>query len=239
MQNKLTNKEYWENYWANYEFKKISENVLIKKILPKLKGAESFIEIGGFPGEIATYFYNNICLNVSILDYYIDEKIVNKVEIVNSIPENSIKCIESDFFEYNESTKYDIVFSYGFIEHFDDTKDVLWRHIRLLSDKGKLLVILPNFRGLNGLIQYLFDRETYNVHNLKSMVIERLKNVLNEFALSEFEVKYFRKPMLWLQPKPGISILLRGIVRLFSYALKIFPIPCRLLSSYIIIYAEK
>ncbi len=239
MDNKLTDREYWTNYWSHYEFKRIPEKVFFYKYVERLKGAENFIEIGGFPGLMAVYFYKNVCKNVSILDYYIDPSIVNKLEKLNAVPQNSIQCIESDFFEFKTEKKYDLVFSYGFIEHFDNTKDVILRHVHLLSDKGKLLVILPNFRGLNGFIQYLFDRETYNAHNLKSMIIERLRTILNEFALSKFEVRYFRKPMFWLQPKPGISKLLRGTVRLFSYALKIFPVPCRLLSPYIIIYAEK
>jgi SAM-dependent methyltransferase len=239
MENKLTDREYWANYWANYEFKLIPENVLFKKYIPGLQGAESFIEIGGFPGEVAAYFYKNVCTDIHILDYYIDKAIINKLERVNSIPENSFKCIEADFFEYSDNASFDIVFSYGFIEHFDNTEDVLTRHIRLLSDNGKLLVILPNFRGLNGLVQYLFDRDTYKVHNLKSMIPKRLRQILIDARLSNIEVTYSPKPMIWLEPKPNSSRLLRNIIKVFSYALKLIPIPGRLLSPYIIIYAEK
>jgi hypothetical protein len=239
MDNELTSREYWANYWSNYEFKKVPENVLFKKYLPNFNNAESFVEIGGFPGEIAAYFYKNICKNVTILDYYIDKKIVNKLETVNSIPLGSINCIESDFFAYNSNVKYDIVFSYGFVEHFENTEDLMNRHINLLSENGKLLVVIPNFRGLNGLIQYFFDRESFNVHNLKSMDRKRMLNILQVARLENIEVVYTPKPMLWLEPKPNSSKTLRNIIKLLSIALKIFPIPCRLLSPYIIIYGEK
>jgi SAM-dependent methyltransferase len=239
MDNKLTDREYWANYWANYEFKKVPDNVLFKKYLGRFNSSKSFVEIGGFPGEIAAYFYKNICTDVSIVDYYIDKNIVNKVEKVNAIPENTIKCIESDFFELNSKVTYDIVFSYGFAEHFDDTEDVMNRHIRLLSEKGKLLVVIPNLRGLNGLVQYLFDRESYNVHNLNSMKIKRLKNILIEAKLHNIDVRYTPKPMIWLEPKPNQLKLLRIFIKIISMALKLFPIPCQLLSPYIIIYAER
>jgi hypothetical protein len=236
---RLTDHNYWANYWANYEFKKVPEDVLFKKYLHRLKDSRNFIEIGGFPGEIAAYFYKNICRDVTILDYYIDKQIVNKLEDANSISTGSIKYIESDFFEFTVTTKYDIVFSYGFAEHFENTEDVINRHISLLSDKGKLLVVIPNFKGLNGLVQYLFDRETYKVHNIKSMNRIRLRKILNDANLSNIEVKHTPKPMLWLEPKPNSSKILRSIIKMFSISLKLFPIPSKLLSPYIIIYAEK
>lgn len=235
----LTDRSYWENYWSNYQFKVIPDRVFFYKELIRLKGAKSFIEIGGFPGEIATLFYKQICQNVTILDYYIDQSIINKVEEINGLQPNVIKCIETDFFNYRGNITYDIVFSYGFVEHFADTEDVLKKHVQLISTGGRLLVLIPNFRGLNGLIQYCFDKETYNVHNLNSMDIVKLKTILKTFGLKNIEVKFSKTPMIWLEPKPSNSKFLRSIIKTFSLALKIFPFPGRLLSPYIIIYAEK
>ncbi|MGL5913063.1 MAG: hypothetical protein ACRCZB_02775 [Bacteroidales bacterium] len=237
--NALTNRQYWENYWTNYQYKKLPKSMIFDSYIPKLKGVKNFIEIGGFPGTVSAYAYHKICKDVSLLDFYIDKTMVNTVEKTSNIPNNSIICIEHDFFTYNSTIKYDVVFSLGFIEHFENTQEILKKHATLLSDTGKLLILLPNFLGLNGFVQYLFDKETLKAHNLKSMHISFLKDCLNSLPLKNLTIKYSRKPMLWLEPKPQQSKILRGIIKLLSKALKLLPIPCKLLSPYIIIYAEK
>jgi SAM-dependent methyltransferase len=234
----LTDRNYWKEYWKNYEYEKVPAKVPFKKFVPQLKGADSFIEIGGFPGVYAAYFYKQGCKDVSLLDFYIDRDMVDYFETMNEIPQNTITCIESDFFRYETDKRYDLVFSYGFIEHFDDTKDVIQRHFNLVATGGKMLILLPNFRGLNGLVQYVFDRKTLRAHNLNSMKISVLRTILSELDVKNSSVEYTSKPMIWLEPKAGNAVL-RKIIKFFSYALKIFPFKCRLLSPYIIVYGEK
>jgi len=236
--NYLTDRDFWKEYWKNYKYEKIPTKVPFKKFLPKLKNADSFIEIGGFPGAFSAYFYTKGCKKVSLLDFYIDENIVRRFEKVNNIPENTIHCIESDFFTFKTDKKYDIAFSYGFIEHFNDTKDVIQRHAELLADNGRLLIILPNFRGFNGFVQYVFDRENFYAHNLNSMKPALLKSIACDLNLKNIVVEYSRKPMVWLDSKANTAFI-RAFVKLISYAMKLFPIKCRLLSPYIIVYAEK
>ena len=159
-------------------------------------------------------------------------------EKINGIPENTIHCIESDFFNYETDIKYDIVFSFGFIEHFQNTKDVIQRHVALLADDGQLLIVLPNFRGLNGLVQYVFDRNNLQAHNLDCMKPTRLKSLARELELKNIIVEYSRKPMIWLEPNVSKSWI-RKLIKSGSYFIKLFPFKCRLLSPYIIISANK
>jgi len=240
MNNELTDRDYWATYWANYQYEKVPSNTIYDYLMPSLKGKSSFIEIGGFPGINAAYFYKNGFPDVTLLDFYIDRSIVSTFEQLNNLPENKIHCIESDFFKFESDRTYDVVFSLGFIEHFEDTQAVIERHVKLLSDNGRLLIILPNFRGINGCIQWLFDRKNLRLHNLESMKIDKLKAIMAQFPLSKWTIDYSRKPMVWLEPKPGIRYKLwRPVIRLFSHFLKLFPIKCRLLSPYIMIYAER
>jgi 2-polyprenyl-3-methyl-5-hydroxy-6-metoxy-1,4-benzoquinol methylase len=236
--NNLTDRNFWKEYWNNYQYEKIPSKVPFNKYLSKIKNIDNFIEIGGFPGVFSAYFYTKGCKSVSLLDFYVDESMVRNFEKINNIPENTIQCIESDFFTFKTNKKYDVVFSFGFIEHFEDTKDVIKRHVELLADRSHLLIVLPNFRGLNGLLQYVFDRNNFRAHNLNSMKTDRLKNITMDLGLKNITVEYSRKPIVWLEPKVGTA-LVRKLVKIFSFALKIFPVKCRLLSPYIIIYAEK
>jgi len=236
--NNLTDRNFWKEYWKNYEYEKIPSKVPFNEFLSKLGNADNFIEIGGFPGVFSAYFYTKGCKEVSLLDFYIDENVVRGFEKINNIPENTIHCIESDFFTFKTDKKYDIVFSYGFIEHFEDTKDVIRRHTALLTDCGRLLIILPNFRGINGFVQYVFDRKNFLAHNLNCMKPALIKSIASDLGLKNVAVEYSRKPMVWLEPQAS-SAFIRKSVKLFSYVLKLFPIKCRLLSPYIVFYAEK
>lgn len=236
--NSITDKEYWDKYWKNYQYDKIPKKVVFERFMPKLTRGINFIEIGGFPGVNAAYFYRRGIRDVTILDYHINKEIVRNFEKINDLPEGTIQCIDNDFFAFSSEKKYDVVFSSGFIEHFEDTRDAIARHIDLLSEKGQLLIIIPNFLGLNGKLQRRFDRENLDSHNLQSMKISYLKEIMQSFNLYDVSVGYLGKPMVWLEPKPE-NQKRRKWVKMLSYALKLFPVKGKLLSSYIAIYARK
>ena len=72
------------------------------------------------------------------------------------------------------------------------------------------------------------------------MKIINLEQTLKKTNLKNIEIRYTKKPMLWLEPKPKRgNKLARKIIYMLSCLLKVFPVRCRLLSPYIIIYAEK
>ena len=236
--NNITDKEFWDNYWRNYQYGKIPKKVMFEQFMPKLTRGISFIEIGGFPGVYAAYFYQRGIRDVTILDFHINKEIVRNFEKINNLPEGTIQCIDNDFFAFSSEKKYDVVFSSGFIEHFEDTRDVIARHVELLSEKGQLLIIIPNFLGLNGEIQRKYDKENLDAHNLQSMNISFLKEIMASFNLYDVSVDYLGKPMVWLEPKPE-NQKRRRWVKMLSYAIKLFPVKGKFLSSYIAIYARK
>jgi hypothetical protein len=61
---------------------------------------------------------------------------------------------------------------------------------------------------------------------------------MQSFNLYDVSVGYLGKPMVWLEPKPE-NQKRRKWVKMLSYALKLFPVKGKLLSSYIAIYARK
>ena len=235
---KITNLAHWESYWANYQFEKIPRKMVFEPFVSRLRGSRSFIDIGGFPGVTAAYFFKQGLPDITILDYFMDTAVVRRFEAFHGLPEHTINCIGRDFFSYTSDRKYDVVFSSGFIEHFQDTWGVIARHVELLSENGHLLVLIPNFLGLNGKLQRWFDKENLDAHNLSSMEIPRLREIMQTFGLRDVEVDYLGKPMLWLEPKRA-NRRLRKWVKLLSYAVKLFPVKGRFLSPFVVIYARK
>jgi 2-polyprenyl-6-hydroxyphenyl methylase/3-demethylubiquinone-9 3-methyltransferase len=47
---------------------------------------------------------------------------------------------------------FDVVYSSGLIEHFDDTRAVSGEHVRLLKPGGRLVLIVPNLQGIQGAV---------------------------------------------------------------------------------------
>jgi len=235
--NNLTTKNDWAENWKNFKSSKVPSKMFFTKYIPKeVMGKDNFIEIGGFPGTFCVYFNQQFNLNVTLLDFYINKSVIEQLEDINHLQRGTIHCIESDFFDFKSEQQYDVVFSSGFIEHFKDTKDVIDRHIELLSEKGVLLILLPNFRGLNGWLNKIFNKSGYEAHNINSMRLKFLRQIMRETVLQDIKVQYCSKPMLWLSAK---NKFMRATVKWGGHLLKLFPIPSRLLSSFIVISGVK
>lgn len=238
--NNLTDRKFWEEYWRSYQYSDIPKHVYFEKFIPKMATGSTAIEVGGFPGTMSIFFHKNYGLDVSLLDYYIDTNIVHDLEIHNGLDPNTIHCVEHDFFSYQSDVKFDLVYSIGFIEHFEDTRDVIKRHVDLLANNGHLLIVLPNLLGLNGLIQKRFDRHNFDAHNLKSMDMDFLKSIMDQLPVKDVFIDYVGKPMVWLEPDASRnSKFKRMAVKTLSYSIKLIPIKGKFLSPYIIIRANK
>lgn len=240
--NNLTDREFWKEYWSNYIYEKVpTRSEFDKYFTPAMHGGEgkTSIEIGGFPGTMSLYFKRR-GYSPTLLDFYVDPKIIDGLEESNGFSKGDVEYIESDFFAFKSEKQYDLVFSIGFIEHFDDTADVIRRHVDLVKPGGTLFIALPNFRGLNGWVQKGFDRRNYDAHNISSMIPSRLRAILGSLPLKDVKVQYTAKPMLWLEPQKGVkNKIARKVVKFFSHAMKLFPVPSRLMSPYIVLTAEK
>lgn len=78
--------------------------------------------------------------------------------------------VQGDFFSFEPGRRYDVVASFGFIEHFEDWRAVVDRHIDLVAPGGHLLLTVPNFVGLlQRCFQATLNRESYLRHNLQAM----------------------------------------------------------------------
>ena len=60
--------------------------------------------------------------------------------------------------------RYDVVFSYGLVEHFRPTTLILDALARIARPEGHLLTIIPNMRGSVGFLQKLANPAVYEVH---------------------------------------------------------------------------
>jgi len=78
------------------------------------------------------------------------------------------KIHHSDFFRI-EPSRFDLVLSLGFIEHFDDIEAAFARHVEFVAPSGRLVIGVPNYRGLNRWLQRLSDVDHLAMHNARAM----------------------------------------------------------------------
>jgi SAM-dependent methyltransferase len=248
MEQNLTDRSFWKAFW---ESKKdlifyIKPDYVFGNILAKLvksNGIKNAVELGGFPGYYTVYFKKYLGLDATLFDYFIHEGLIKALLAKNDLAYQDISVIEADLFTYQPTVKYDLVTSFGLIEHFGDLKDIIARHVALLNPKGTLFVTLPNFTGVNGWIQRRYDPENYAKHNIAVMYPKVLMEVCKELGLVEVESFYHGRFSVWLENNAQQTGLVKGIVKTIWLAGKVFtkivPVETKSLSPYIVLKGRK
>lgn len=247
--NELTDRLFWEGYWESKTDdlqKEIPKKDIFYPVFQELidkNKIHSAIELGGFPGYYTIYLKKTTDIKVSLLDFFIHKKITKQLFEANGLQENSIEIIEADLFNYTPEKQYDLVFSFGLIEHFEDTKDVVLRHLPFLKNEGTLLITLPNFNSVNGWFQKHFDRKNYDIHNIKSMDIVLLKSIVQNAGMKNVQCNYYGQFSVWLEDEKNRPLTVRILKKIVWILGKIFSKTIRIntkaLSPYIVLTATK
>lgn len=203
MENKnLTEQDFWEKYWENreetaVEIKRTEKGLSVNAILDVfdkfLPVNENFhvLEIGGAPGQYLIYMHKKFKYNVHSLDY---SRIGNDQTVKNLKEVNiDVKVYQKDLFADNLADglpKFDIVYSLGFIEHFENLTEVVKRHVDLLKPGGILLLGVPNLRGIYKFFLEQTAPKHLSIHNLNSMDIFNWKNFEQELNLKPIFKNY-------------------------------------------------
>lgn len=141
---------------------------LFQKFLPFDRNL-SFVEVGCYPGRYLWYFNRYFGYQVAGIDYV--EWCCQQTRTSLATAEISAQIICADLFKFPSlpaNNQWDVVASFGLVEHFNDTVNVLEKHLHLLKPGGYLVIGIPNHHGLNGHLLKWVDREKYATHNLMS-----------------------------------------------------------------------
>ena len=248
MTNLLTDRAFWENYWDSKTgiIQQIPRNHTFHHQLERIIADEkvkTVIELGGFPGYYAVFLKKYFNIDVTLLDYFIHPPVVSALLKENGLKDADVEIIEADLFSYQPQNQYDLVLSCGLIEHFNDTADIVKRHIPFVKSGGTLLITLPNFKSVNGWFQRKFDLDNYNKHNISSMDIDLLKGICADAGLKNIEVNYYGRFSVWFEnekQKPVAVRLFKKVVWLAGKVFtKVIPFDSKELSPYIVLEAKK
>ncbi|WP_341226537.1 class I SAM-dependent methyltransferase [uncultured Arcticibacterium sp.] len=244
----LTSREFWLNYWEskkNLVFP-VPQNLILSDFLREIcnkRNIKNSLELGGFPGHYSVYLQKYLDVDATLLDYVIHPKIFTELLAANQLNEKGVHIIEADLFNIKNKEKYDLVFSNGLIEHFENTQEIVNIHASFLKEKGTLFISIPNFKGLNGWMQKKFDKDNFEKHYIACMDLDVLKKATEEAGLKNVKTFYNGKFMIWLEnlstKSTCFKFLFKTVWFIFKAIFTIIPIETKWFSPYIVIIANK
>jgi len=150
--------DYWKGVWENITLPQevrpgdVPEvHRILTSILPRER--LSLIEIGCAPGRWMAYFARQFGFSVSGVEYVSQACAMTRENLDRlSVP---AEIYHADFFKF-ESGHYDVVFSAGFLEHFQQAGSVVGRLVNLCPPHGFIITLIPSMEGLNRWISKTF-----------------------------------------------------------------------------------
>src|SRR5690349_9370309 len=170
---------YWTNVWEKSELnppidlqskdmRLYPQRALHKIFHPLLKDGslkgKKLVEIGCGNSSWLPYFAKQFGLDVYGIDYSEEgceqaEKILQRENV-----DGTIYC--TDAFNPAEDLydEFDIVISFGVVEHFSDTTSTLEAFSKYLKPGVLMIATIPNMSGLNGFLHKVMNGPLYDIH---------------------------------------------------------------------------
>jgi 2-polyprenyl-3-methyl-5-hydroxy-6-metoxy-1,4-benzoquinol methylase len=182
----LATREFWEELWGKGSVRTLRYNpergafsgmhALLKSLLPR-DSRLKLLEVGCYPGRFMWYFNRCFGYRVEGIDY-IGWCCARTRELLSDEGvEAGIRHLDFLAWEPGEEERWDVVASFGFVEHFEDYPTIIEKHARLVRPGGWLVLEVPNHTGFYGRLLHLLQPQAWNMHN--RMGLEQLEAAAN------------------------------------------------------------
>jgi 2-polyprenyl-3-methyl-5-hydroxy-6-metoxy-1,4-benzoquinol methylase len=196
----LTSSNYWEEVWAaapandGYmaRLRRISQwkyDRMIRRLLDSASSSKAeVLELGCAPGAMLQRIHRlRPDLKLSGIDYAEEgcrttAAVLKGMELPANVFHGDVRSVEL-------SSQFDMVMSFGLIEHFDDPVEILRCHARFCRPGATVAVTLPNFTS--PVVRYFADRfcpDNIAIHNLKIMNLRVLETSMINAGLQQVRV---------------------------------------------------
>lgn len=236
----IVDKNYWENHWQKIKFEIAPQNHPIRQWI-ELKVPETnyktCLEIGYYPGKfLAVFGEKGYVLNG--IDFFTESQ-NSSILWLKKCGYNIGSFYKSDLWDFKVSESYDIVCSFGLIEHFKNWKEVLNKHIELTKTAGTIMIDVPNLNSfLYRFLYKLFEPRVLKNHESSAM---NISNICHVFKENKCDIKkadyfgyfYFR----FVTRHDKISVIVSKIINIFRPIFEL--LPKSIYMRYIVILAVK
>jgi len=184
----LTPQSYWQATWEGKQsWRGFAFFEDIARFLPQQTGGR-FMEIGCAPGRILAEFSARLGYEAHGIDYAADPAEIACFLRAEGVRVGAIERV--DFLTWEPESRYDVVASFGFIEHFDDPAGIVKRHFDLVKPGGHVVLELPNFARGQKVLNWLFNRQTLRTCNTRCMSLAFMRGVARHNHARLLEARY-------------------------------------------------
>jgi SAM-dependent methyltransferase len=202
-----------------------------------------FLEIGCFPGRFLNYLARKFGYRVFGVDF-----VPQAAAIPGWLAELGVEAqvAVEDFFRFQPGRRYDVVASFGFVEHFANWQEVLNKHLELLNPGGILIIEFPNFRYGQYWLRKLLNPALLEGHILQVMKPGLWANALRQEGLEILYAGYYQTFRFWGRPagRGLIKTARKVVMELVRFAQRVVNLlgpnfPNRFFSPYVFIVARR
>lgn len=162
---------------------------MLSSYLKNGAGTQSLLELGCGGSALLPYFARFHGYRVSGIDY--SEGGVRLAKAMCAANGVDASILQEDFFKAPSDLKgsFDVVVSFGVVEHFTDTPATIKAFSEFVRPGGTLISVVPNMQGLCGTGQRVLDRQVYDMH--ETIDVERLEQAHRQAGMDVVFCDYF------------------------------------------------
>jgi len=154
---RLTDLAYWDENWWNRKrpqrltwFYRDMDYETVRLLAGKAKHDRvRALEVGAGGSRILPYLARKFGFEIFGSDFSLAGcRLARANAALQGVP---LRTVCEDLFQSSLAPEsFDLVYSAGLVEHFDDTRAAVKEHFRLTKPGGRLVIIVPNFQGARG-----------------------------------------------------------------------------------------
>jgi len=214
---------------------------VIDRFFPRAPNVRLF-EVGCAPGRILISYHLRYGCDVWGIDYA-SEGVSKARRLLETNGLDPSQIIEGDFLASETLARFhnffDVVTSHGFIEHFEDPRAVVGRHVTLVRPGGYLIVQVPNLLWFNYFRVRFSYPDRLRMHNLEIMRLPAFKSLFETLRLRVLFVGYLGTLTLRHLLPEWLPDLDSWMDKLLALCLGPHMLPTRFFSPWLLCVAQK